>query len=78
MTFTIKEMVALFFGVLFTLLINAGLQKVSPGLALLAWTPVWAAYALWQHILRRESVRMPKSDKFDEEYRTLLEREGSK
>lgn len=78
MRLTTKEFVWLFIGVVFTLLINAGIQKVAPGLTLAAWTPVWAAYALWQYVLRRERTRMPRSDRFDEEYRTLLEKEGQK
>ena len=78
MNLTIKEMTALFFGIVATLLVNAGIQPVAPGLTIFAWTPVWAAYALWQHLLGRERTRMPRSDRFDEEYRTLLESEGQK
>lgn len=78
MNLTIKEMSALFFAIIATLLLNAGIQGVAPGLMIFAWTPVWAAYALWQHLLGRERTRMPRADKFDQEFRTLLEKEGQK
>lgn len=75
---SMKLYMGLFFGLLATLIINAGVTQVAPGLAIWSWTPVWAAYALWQYLLRRESIRVIRSDEFDKEYRTLLEREGQK
>ena len=49
-----------------------------PGLVIFGWTPVWAAYALWQHLLRRQSTKLPSSTQFDQELKDLLEKEGKK
>lgn len=51
---------------------------VLPGLIFFAWTPVWAAYALWQHLLRRQSTKLPPAAQFDQEFQDLLEKEGKK
>lgn len=64
--------------VFLTTLLMAVTSKVLPGFVLFAWTPVWAAYALWQHLLRRQSTKLPPASQFDQEFRDLLEKEGKK
>lgn len=54
------------------------MASVYPGLAIFAWTPVWAAYALWQNLLRRQATKLPPANEFEREFRDLLEKEGKK